>query len=173
MTVMAEISYQQLASHLEDLDKPAGGGPAVYLIHGEDLLVAGVFDEILRRLLPAYQGSLNYEPFDGASADIGDVLEAVNTFSLMPGTKVVALKDARLFHTKEAASGLIEQARKAHIDGDMAKAARCFLRALGQLGQTIEDMGGPGRRDSLPAGVDPGGMRAGSTRSWPIAPRTT
>ena len=103
---MAEISYQQLASHLKDLDKSAGGGgPAVYLIHGEDLIVASVFDEILRRLLPAAQGSLNYEPFDGASADIGDVLAAVNTFSLMPGTKVVALRDARIFHTKEAAPG--------------------------------------------------------------------
>ena len=155
---MAEISYQQLVDHLEDLDQPSGsGGPPVYLIHGEDLLVAGVFDEILRRFLPTHQGSLNYEPFDGASADIGDVLAAVNTFSLMPGTKVVALKDARIFQMKEAASGLLEQARKAHAEGDMAKAARCFLRALGPLGQTIEDMGGPGRRDNLPAGVDPGG----------------
>ncbi|HEX5680489.1 MAG TPA: hypothetical protein VFX82_06610, partial [Desulfobacterales bacterium] len=81
---MAEISYQQLASHIKDLDTSAGGGPAVYLIHGEALIVAGVFDAILRRLLPAAQGSLNYEPFDGVAADIGDVLAAVNTFSLMP-----------------------------------------------------------------------------------------
>jgi DNA polymerase-3 subunit delta len=155
---MAEISYQQLASHIKDLDTSAGGGgPAVYLIHGEELIVAGVFDAILRRLLPAAQGSLNYEPFDGVAADIGDVLAAVNTFSLMPGTKVVALRDARIFHTKEAASGQLEQARKAHSDGDMAKAARCFLRALGQLGKTIEDVGGPGRRDSLKAVFDFGG----------------
>ncbi|TFG39822.1 MAG: hypothetical protein E4H48_08480 [Syntrophobacterales bacterium] len=154
---MAEIKYQQLASHLKDLGQPAAGGPGVYLIHGEDLLVAGVFDEILRWFLPEPQGSLNYEPFDGTSADIGDVLAAVNTFSLMPGTKVVALKDARIFHTKEAASGLLDQARKAHTDGDMAKAARCFLRALGQLGLAIEDVGGPGGRDRLPAGFDPGG----------------
>jgi DNA polymerase-3 subunit delta len=154
---MAEISYQQLASHLKDLGKPAGGGPPVYLIYGEDLIVASVFDEILRHFLPEPQGSLNYEPFDGVSADIGDVLAAVNTFSLMPGTKVVALKDARIFHTKEAASGLLDQARKAHTDGDMAKAARCFLRALGQLGKTIEDMEGPGRRDRLPSGFDSGG----------------
>ncbi len=155
---MAEISYQHLAPHLKDLDNSAGGGgPAVYLIYGEELIVAGVFDEILRRLLPAAQGSLNYEPFDGVSADIGDVLAAVNTFSLMPGTKVVALRDARIFHTKEAAAGQLEQARKAHTDGDMAKAARCFLRALGQLGKTIDDVGGPGRRDSLKAVFDFGG----------------
>jgi DNA polymerase-3 subunit delta len=152
---MAEIKYQQLASHLKDLGKSAGGGgPAVYLIHGEDLFVASVFDEVLRHFLPAPHGSLNYEPFDGASADIGDVLAAVNTFSLMPGTKVVALKDARIFHTKEAASGQLDQARKAHSDGDMAKAARCFLRALGQLGQSIEDVGGTGQRDSLKAVFD-------------------
>ena len=74
----------------------------------------------------------------------------------MSGAKVVALKDARIFHTKEDASRLLDQARRAHADGDMAKAARCFLGALAQLGQTIEDLGGPGRRDSLPAGFDPG-----------------
>jgi DNA polymerase-3 subunit delta len=153
---MAEIGYQQLASHIEDLDASAGGGPALYLIHGEDLLVAGVFDEVLRHFLPAPADSLNYEPFDGATADIGDVLAAVNTFSLMPGTKVVALKDARLFHTKEDASRLIDQARKAHTDGDMGKAARCFLGALGQMGLSIDDLGSPGRRENLPAGFDLG-----------------
>jgi DNA polymerase III subunit delta len=153
---MAEISYQQLASHLKGLDPPAGGGPPVYLIYGEDLLVASVFDEVLRHFLPAPQDSLNYEPFDGASSDIGEVLAAVNTFALMPGTKVVALKDARIFHTKEDASRLLEQAHTAHTDGDMAKAARCFLSALGQLGQSLADMAGPGRRGNLPAGFAPG-----------------
>ena len=153
---MAEISYQQLASHLKEPRHPRAAAPPVYLIHGEDLLVASVFDEILRRFLPAPQDSLNYEPFDGASADIGDVLAAVNTFSLMPGTKVVALKDARIFHTKEDAARLLEQARTGPRRWRHGQGRALLSRRPGPAGSDLADMGGPGRRDSLPAGFDPG-----------------
>ena len=131
---MPEITYQELRSYLKDLDAPAGRAPAaVHLIHGEDLFVRMAFDEILRCILPGAQESLNYEPLDGAAAGVGDVVASLNTYSLLGGAKVVALKDARLFHTREDAKTLLGSARAAQSEGDLPRAARRFLAMLAQL----------------------------------------
>jgi DNA polymerase-3 subunit delta len=152
---MTEITHDQIASHLQGLDPAAGRvPPAVYLVYGEDRIVQGALDQILDRLLPGARASLNYEPVDGASADIGDVLARMNTFSLMPGTKVVVLKAARIFHTKDDAARLLAQARSAHAEDDLPRAARSLLSALSQLGMTIEESRRPDRAASLPAGGD-------------------
>jgi DNA polymerase-3 subunit delta len=154
---MAEITYQELRTYLKDLEAPAERPPAaVHLIHGEDLFVRMAFDEILRCILPGAQDSLNYEPVDGAAAGIGDVVASLNTYSLLGGTKVVALKDARLFHTREDAGKLLDGARKAHSDGDLARAARHFLAALAQMNLSPEEMKTSSRSERLPPGYDPG-----------------
>ncbi|MFO7709810.1 MAG: hypothetical protein R6V84_16720 [Desulfobacterales bacterium] len=154
---MAEITYDKLDSHLGGLDPAAGRVPAaVYLLYGEDRIVQDAFEKLLERLLPGARASLNYEPVDGASADIGDVLARLNTFSLVPGSKVVVLKAARIFHSKEDAARLLAQARKAHDEEDLPRAARSLLSALSQLGLTLAEAGRPGRAASLPAGADVG-----------------
>jgi DNA polymerase-3 subunit delta len=153
---MAEITYDQLDAYLAGLDPPAAGRPppAVYLLYGEDRIVQGALERLIERLLPGARESLNYEPVDGASAEIGDVLARMNTFSLTAGAKVVVLKSARIFHSKEDAARLLAQARKAHDEADLPRAARSLLAALSQLGVTLEEACGPGRLAGLPAGVD-------------------
>ena len=153
---MAEISYQGLRTYLQDLAPSFRGGPAsVYLIHGEDLFVRLAFDEILGRLLPGAQESLNYEPVDGAATGIADVVQLLNTYSLLGGVKVVAFKDARLFHTKEDAAKILDNARKALSEGDLPRAARHFLAALAQMNLSLEEMKTRDRSDRLPSGHDP------------------
>jgi DNA polymerase-3 subunit delta len=154
---MAEISYQDLRTYLQDLETPGRGAPApVHLIYGEDLFVRLAFDEILRRILPRAQESLNYEPVDGAATGVGDVVDRLNTYSLLGGVKVVALKDARLFHTKEDAAKLLDNARKALSEDDLPRAARHFLAALAQMNLSLEELKAPDRSDHLPSGYDPG-----------------
>jgi len=158
---MAEITYQELRTYLKDLEAPAKRAPAaVHLIHGEDLFVRMAFDEILRGILPGAQDSLNYEPLDGATAGIGDVVASLNTYSLLGGAKVVALKDARLFHTREDAGKLLDSAREAQSEGDLPRAARRFLAALAQLKLSLEEMKASNRSGLLPAGYDPGADEA-------------
>src|SRR5512136_1863199 len=138
---MPEITYQELRTYLKDLEAPAKRAPAaVHLIHGEDLFVRMAFDEILHGILPGAQDSLNYEQFDGATAGIGDVVASLNTYSLLGGTKVVALKDARLFHTREDAEKLLDSAREAQAEGDLPRAARRFMAVLAQLKLSLEEM---------------------------------
>jgi DNA polymerase-3 subunit delta len=154
---MAEVSYQDLRTYLQNLEARGRGVPApVHLIHGEDLFVRLAFDEILNRILPGAQDSLNYEPVDGAATGTSDVLQLLNTYSLLGGIKVVAFKDARLFHTKEDAAKLLDNARKALSDGDLPRAGRHFLAALAQMNLSLEEMKTPERSDHLPSGFDPG-----------------
>lgn len=152
---MAEITHNELGSHLGGLDPAAGKSlPAVVLIHGEERIVQGALEQIVDRLLPESRGSLNYEPFDGATADIGDVLARMNTFPLIPGTQVVVLKAARIFHSKDDVARLLSQARKARAEDDLPRAARSLLSALSQLGLTLEEARRPERAAVLPAGAD-------------------
>lgn len=153
---MTEISYHDLTSYLKELTASGQSPAPVHLIHGEDLFVRTAFEEILQRIHPGASTSLNYEPIDGATASIGDVVACVNTYSLLGGGKVVALKDARLFHAREDAGRLLENARRARADGDLPGAAKHFLSALAQLHLSLEDLRAPNRAAQLPGGFDPG-----------------
>jgi hypothetical protein len=52
---------------------------------------------ILDKLVPRAESALGVERFDGVEDPIGEVLSSMNTYALLGGTKVVVLKDARLF----------------------------------------------------------------------------
>jgi DNA polymerase-3 subunit delta len=154
---MAEITYPQLKAHLKGAGPPGEGvPPPVTLIFGEELFVRHAFDAILAHLLPSMQESINFEPLDGATVNLADVVARLNTYALLAGTKVVAVKDARVFHGKEDAPKLLESARGAHAQGDLPKAARALLGALAQLGLALADFQRPVRGAQLPAGWDPG-----------------
>jgi DNA polymerase-3 subunit delta len=159
---MDEISYQDLKAYLKQLEASSDRRPApVHLIHGEDFLVRATFEEILQRVLPDAAGNLNYEPLDGAVIPIADVVACLNTYSLMGGTKLVALRDARLFHAKEAAAKLLDSARTARTEGDLPRAAKHFLAALAQLNLTVEDVRASDRSLRFPDGYD-----AGEDETW-------
>jgi DNA polymerase-3 subunit delta len=154
---MGEISYQNLSAYLKQLESASGRQPApVYLIHGEDLLVRTAFEEVLRRILPDAAGSLSYEPLDGATASVGDVVANINTYSLMGGTKVVTLRDARLFHARDTATQLLDSARSAQKEGDLPRAAKHFLAALAQMNLSLEEMRASNRSVRFPDGFDTG-----------------
>jgi DNA polymerase III subunit delta len=152
---MAEIRYQDLPNLLARLRAPGAAPDPVYLIHGETHFVRLAFDELLRALLPDGAAGFGYEPIDG-SAGVADVVAAVGTYALLGGTKVVAYRDARLFHTREDAARLLASARGALLEGDRPRAARDFLAALAQMGCAPEDLKGRDRGERLPAGFEAG-----------------
>ncbi len=154
---MAEITHHELDAALSGLDPAAGRAlPAVVLVYGEELIAQDALERILDTLLPRARQSLNFEALDGGSAEMGDVLARVNTFSLLPGTKVVALKGARIFHSKDDAARLLSQARKALAEEDLPRAARSLLSALSQVNLTLDAARRPGGAASLPSSGDPG-----------------
>ncbi|RLC06326.1 MAG: hypothetical protein DRI57_26935 [Deltaproteobacteria bacterium] len=139
---MSDINYKYLEGHLAETGK-AGLSP-VCLIYGEDVLCKSAFDTLLNTLLPPSERSLNYEPVD--NDNVYDAIERANTFSLLSGTKVVALLDSRIFYSKQEASRFLEKARTAYDDKEMKKAAKYVTGLLGSSGLSLEDVGDEAKR---------------------------
>ena len=135
---MPVISYKDLSKYLED----RGSDPflSVYLIYGEELLVQGAFDDLLDALIPASRRSINYDPLDGTQANVHEVIERTNTFSLLPGTKVIALRDSRIFYTRQDKERLLGNARQAFENDNVKKAAGHLLSLLGPLNLAFDDI---------------------------------
>ena len=156
---MPIISYKELRKYLGD----RGRDPflPVFLIYGEELLVQGAFDELLNALLPASQRSINYDPLDGIQANIHEVIERVNTFSLLPGTKVIALRDSRIFYARQDKERLLGSTRQAYEDDNFKKAAGHLLSVMGLLNLAFDDIDMTNRSKSL--GPD---YRSGEDNRW-------
>ena len=144
---MPIISYRDLKKYLKEL----GHNPfaQVYLIYGDEMLVKNAFDELLDALLPASDRNLNYEPLDGAQENIHDVISRVNTYSLLPGIKVVALRDSKIFYAGQDKDRLLESAKKAYDDDNIKKAAKHLLGLMGLLNLAFEDVSKSNRPQSL------------------------
>jgi DNA polymerase-3 subunit delta len=135
---MPEISHKLLKKYLKDLKSdPAKEFAAVYLLFGEELLVKNAFDELLDALLPAGNRSANYDPVEGATENVYDVIESANTFSLLPGTKVVTMRESRIFYTR-----------------DIKKAAKYFLSLMSNLNLSFEDVDHTNRPKTLKTASD-------------------
>lgn len=138
---MPEINYKALVRHLKDLSGGARKQPApVYLIYGEEMLVKTALNELLDVLVAPSRRSLNYDPIDGPAGNIHAVIERVKTYSLLSDTKIVALRDTRIFYAVRDGGRLLENAKKAWQNDDPAKAARFFLSFLGRGKLSFEDV---------------------------------
>jgi DNA polymerase-3 subunit delta len=151
---MPIISYKDMSKYLED----RGSDPflPVYMIYGEELLVQGVFDELLNALIPASRRSINYDPLDGIQANVYEVIERVNTFSLLPGTKVIALRDSRIFYARQDKEQLLGNARQAYEEDNFRKAAGQLLSVMGLLNLSFDDIDNTNRSKSLGPGYASG-----------------
>ena len=152
---MPIISYKDLKKYLAEL----GRNPfaPVYLIYGEEMLTQKAFDELLDALVPVSQRSINYEPLDGAQDNIHEAINRVNTYSLLPGTKVVALRDSRVFYAGQDKDRLLGNAKKAYDDDNLKKAAGHLRGLLGLLNLSYEDISKSSRPKILGQSSAPGG----------------
>ena len=151
---MPVITYKDLNKYIAD----RGTDPflPVYLIYGEELLTQGAFDELVNALIPASKRSINYEPLDGTQANVYEVIERVNTFSLLPGTKVIALRDSRIFYAGQDKDRLLDNARKAFEEDKIKKASGYLLSIMGLLKLSFDDVDPANRPKILGSGYAPG-----------------
>ena len=151
---MPVINHKDLKKYLAELgSKPFA---PVYLIYGEEMLAQNAFDELLDALVPVSQRSINYEPLDGAQDNIHEAINRVNTYSLLPGTKVVALRDSRVFYAGQDKDRMLGNAKKAYDDDNLKKAAGHLRGLMGLLNLTYEDISKSNRLKSLGQSSHPG-----------------
>ncbi|CAN2040340.1 DNA polymerase III subunit delta [Candidatus Magnetomoraceae bacterium gMMP-15] len=106
---MSEINYKALSAHLKDIKKDEF--PPVYLIYGDEFLYKTALKELIDAMIPESLRSLNYEAMDGISENIPQVVEGLNTFSLMPGTRVIAILDSKIFYSSENREKILKKAK--------------------------------------------------------------
>ena len=144
---MPVINYKELEKHLQDRGDDLYF--PVYLIYGEDLLTKGALEALMNFLIPAPERSINYEPLDGTQENIHEVIGRVNTFSLLPGTKVIALRDSKIFYARQDKDQLLENAKKAFEDDNIKKAAGHLLSLMGIFNLSFDDVDKTSRKNSL------------------------
>ncbi|CAB1063389.1 DNA polymerase III delta subunit (EC [Olavius sp. associated proteobacterium Delta 1] len=144
---MPIINYKDLKKYIEEL----GNNPfaPVYLIYGEEMLTQNVFDTLLDVLVPPSERSINYEPLDGTQENIHDVIGRANTYSLLPGIKVIALRDSKIFYAGQDKDRLLDNAKKAYDDDNIKKAAGHLRGLMSLLNLSFEDIGKSNRQNSL------------------------
>lgn len=154
---MPRIAASDLEKHLDQLKTSGGkinqtgqaGLVAFYLIFGDEMVYKSALRQLLDVLVPGEQKTLNYESIEGDLENISQAVESVNTFSMMPGNKVVALIDSKIFSAKQDHGNIIEKAWLAFENKDLKKAAGLVLNLLGTLGLTLEDAINENAMDSI------------------------
>lgn len=129
---MSEINYKDVNEYL------AGTGEddfaTVYLIYGEEYLYKSVFESLLDRMIPPEKRSFGYEPADSESESLSEVIEKLNTFSLMPGRKVVSLCESKIFFSKNDEAAILSKTKTAADTGDTTKASKFLISLLSVTG---------------------------------------
>lgn len=123
--------------------------PPVVLIHGEEVLCRAAFDALVDTLLPEAERSFNFDVLEGDDPALAEALARINTYGLLPGTKVVAVRDARVFYAREDRGKLVARIRRHYAADELAKAARVFVDLLALLNLAFEDVGPAARAQAL------------------------
>lgn len=148
---MPEITHREVDAHLQALSgkKAHEGFAPVYLIFGDDFICQTVFEKIRDAIVPPDRRELNCELLDEAQASVFDLVERLTTYSMLPGPKVVALRDARIFSTRGDAAKFLAKARSAYGAREMDKAARALAACMGLLALSWEDLRADNRSQLL------------------------
>ena len=148
---MPEIHYKELNEYLKNLkeNQKAKGFAPVYLIYGEALLYKSALETLLDVLLPKKDRSFNYDVLDGTNSHIEEVVERINTYSLLAETKVVAICDSKIFYTKQDEGQLLQKAKEAYDTQNIKESATLLLSLLGILNLSFDDVSETNRIKSL------------------------
>ena len=112
-----------------------------YLLYGEEeFRLRDALDKITAALIPdARDRELNLFVTDGEHEDVGSLCESLITPPLLPGRKVVVVRETRLFQSKKILAHLIAQIREL-IEPDPARAAADFMQFLTLTGMQLDDL---------------------------------
>jgi len=148
---MPEIQYKDLNDYLKNLkenQKTKGVFP-VYLIYGEGLLYKKALENLLDVLLPKKNRSFNYDVIEDTNRQIEEVVQRVNTYSLLAETKVVAICDSKIFYSKQDKGQLLQKAKDAYDTQNIKEAATLLLSLLGILNLSFDDVSETNKIKSL------------------------
>ncbi|MBU4121126.1 MAG: DNA polymerase III subunit delta [Proteobacteria bacterium] len=120
--------------------------PCYLLCGDEEFRLRNALEKITQRLIPdAQDRELNLFVTDGEHEDVDSLCESLITPPLLPGRKVVVVRDTRLFQSKNVLMPLIDRIRE-RLDQDPGRAAADFMQFLRMTGLQLDDLRDDGWR---------------------------
>lgn len=114
--------------------------PCYLLCGDEEFRLRNALEKITQRLIPdAQDRELNLFVTDGEHEDVDSLCESLITPPLLPGRKVVVVRDTRLFQSKNVLMPLIGRIRE-RLDQDPGRAAADFMQFLRMTGLQFDDL---------------------------------
>lgn len=122
------------------LDLKKGKASSCYLLYGEEeFLIADTLAKIVDLILPVSDRDLNLFYMDGDHVDMAGLCQSLLMPPLIPGKKVVVLRNTRIFQSGNISAELIEKIRDLK-ESDPDRAARDFMHFLRLTGWSLEDL---------------------------------
>jgi DNA polymerase-3 subunit delta len=115
-----------------------------YLLYGEEeYLVNEALNKILDIIFPESDRDFSLFYIEGENTDMDSLMENILTPSLLGDKKIIVVKNATIFTSKEDLKKIIDKIRDA-INDNPAKATKYFLTFLKIAGFSLEDLQGAG-----------------------------
>lgn len=132
-----EITHKDLSKLLAEIK--GGTVCPVYLLHGDEFLYKSAFKSLLDALVSPHNQGLNYEAIDGASENVYQIIERLNTFPLIPSAKVIAVHGTGIFYSAVAVDDLLRKSKEAFEQENLEESARYLLHMLSVSGMSLDD----------------------------------
>jgi len=111
-----------------------------YLIYGdEEYLVEDAMNRIIDGILPPDQKDLNLFHMEGEDGDIDAICNSILTPPLIPGRKVVLVRNTHLFYSKASSSDVVREITS-NIEKEPRRAAIAFVSLMGIAGWSLEEL---------------------------------
>jgi len=121
-------------------DLKKGKTSSCYLLYGEEeFLIADTLAKIVDLILPAGDRDLNLFYMDGDQVDMAGLCQSLLMPPLIPGKKIVVLRNTRIFQSGNISAELIKKIRDLK-ESDPDRAARDFMHFLRLTGWSLEDL---------------------------------
>ncbi|HLA27643.1 MAG TPA: DNA polymerase III subunit delta [Syntrophales bacterium] len=111
-----------------------------YLLYGdEEYLLQDAFNKIVDLLLPAADRAFNLFIMEGGQENVNDICLSLLTVPLIPGRKIVALRNTTIFQSRKILPTLVQNIRD-HLDSNPLQVAGDFLQFLKLTGWKLADL---------------------------------
>jgi DNA polymerase-3 subunit delta len=111
-----------------------------YLLYGnEEYLLRDALEKIIGLIVPASDRDLNLFVLDGDTEDTDRICDSLQTPPLIPGRKLMVVRNTRLFHSRKTLPAIIQKIRD-QVKTNPALAAGDFMHFLRVTGWTLDDL---------------------------------
>jgi len=134
------VEGSSLKEVIAELVRGKAAPPCLLLYGEEEFQLQDALDRIVNILIPDAGGrDFNLFTTDGEHEDVGALCESLITPPLLPGRKVLIVKNTRLFESKNNLPQLIARIRE-RIESDPGRAAAEFMQFLALTGLQLDDL---------------------------------